>query len=255
VNYESQLCGLSWQIVPTEGGPDWRRFMKEEYPPHTWDIFPVAQLIAHDKTALLHHDLGQFVTNPEVVAWTLGLGFSMSFRSQAGQLENAAPREWLRWLDRLQKSVCARYVGEPVLAFRHDRGPSPNLDDDGVMHATYGPVRIVANFGTQPRLEQNRELASHGFHATAPGLVAGRLKKVGPADFGEASVSFVAEGDSHRADIWVYAPAGQAVTVELPSDMSGERALTLDGAAPLTVKAADGTVSFRLPRRLDEQQC
>ena len=32
---------------------------------------------------MIHHDLGQFVTNRQVLAWTLGLGFSMSYRVHA----------------------------------------------------------------------------------------------------------------------------------------------------------------------------
>ncbi len=104
-NHESQLCGMTWGIVPTEGGPSWRRLMKHEYSPRTWDIFPLAQIIAHDKCSFLHHDLGQFVTNRETLAWTLALGYGLSYHIAAPALERDGPREWLRWLDRLQKSV------------------------------------------------------------------------------------------------------------------------------------------------------
>ena len=102
--------------------------MKFSYPPETWTVFPLAEYIAHDKTAMLYHDLGQFVMNQETLSWTLGLGYGLSFSCGAASLANDGPREWLRWLDRLQKSVCARYVGEPVRAFQHTRRAGPGED-------------------------------------------------------------------------------------------------------------------------------
>ncbi len=248
VNYESQLCGMTWAIVPTEGGPGWRTLMKYDTPPETWEVYPLAEYIAHDKTMMLHHDLGQFVTNREVLAWTLGLGFSLSYTTSAAALSQDAPREWLRWLDRLQKSVCARYIGEPLTAFEHDRGPKPTVDDDGVIRATYGPVKLVANLGPNPRTEGGRELPGYGFTATAPGLIAANVRAPGGAASGDAGASFVVEGDAKKADVWVYGPSGQEVAVELPQGMAGEVSVAFD-AAKATVAARDGRATFRLPDR------
>ena len=241
VNYEAQLCGMTWGIVPTEGGPSWRRLMKYEYSPATWDIFPVAQIIAHDKCSLIHHDLGQFVTNRETLTWTLALGYGLSCRINASTLEKDAPREWLRWLDRLQKSVVARYVGEPMKCFAHERGDQPTRDNDGVIRATYGPVEIVANLGPQPRAVAGRTLLAWGFCATAPGVVAGSLQ--------DDVASFVAEGDARRADVWVYATPESDASVELPERMAGELTLALDGAPTATAQASGGVVRFHLPAR------
>jgi hypothetical protein len=242
-NYEAQLCGLSFQIVPTEHAPDHVQLLKYVYPPQTWDIFPLAQHIAHDKAALLYHDLGQFVTNPELVAWTLGLGFGMSYRVAAKALDEPRPREWLRWLDRLQKSVCARYTGAPLRAFAHERPVPPALDDDGLLRATFGAVEVAANLGARPR----GALAAHGFRATAPGLVAARLQTLGGRDFGTDGVSFVAEGDAQKMDLWIFATAGSAVAVELPCAPAGNARLLLDGAGPVQVTLAHNTASFQLP--------
>jgi len=255
VNHESQLCGMAWGIVPTEGGPSWRRLMKYECPPETWDLFPLAQYIAHDKTAMLYHDLGQFVTNREVLAWALALGFSLSYRVAAPALANDAPREWLRWLDRVQKSVCARYVGRPVEAFEHDRGPAPTADDDGTLRATYGSVRIAANLGPAPRTEAGRVLAPFGFRAEAPpadgrpGVVAANLGRLGGLDFGREGVSFVVEGDARKADAWVYAAPEQEVCVELPAGMPSRVVLTFDDGRTEKMAAAGGVLRFRLPVR------
>ncbi len=103
INAESQLCGLTFELMPSDG----RSLLKHRYDPTTWEIFPLAQYLAHDKLAMIHHDLGQFVMDREKVSWTLGLGYAMSYRLQAPALNDPAARQWLLWLDRLQKSVCA----------------------------------------------------------------------------------------------------------------------------------------------------
>jgi len=250
-NCEAQLCGLSFQLVPTEHAPDYLQLLKHVYPPQTWDIFPLAQYIAHDKAALLYHDLGQFVTNPELVAWTLGLGFGMSFRLSGHALDEPKPREWLRWLDRLQKSVCARYTGAPLTAFAHERPTPPTCEDDGLLRTAYGALTIVANLGAQPR----GALAPYGFRATAPGLVAARLQRVGVRDFGTNAVSFVAEGDAHKTELWVFAPAGSAVAVELPQAPAGAARLTLEGCGALPMTLEKNVASFRLPDDATRQTC
>jgi len=254
VNAEVQLCGFTFALVPGRN-PAWARPMKRVYPPETWELFPVAQIIAHEKTAMTHHDLGKFVVDRPSLAWTLGLGFAMSYRAHARALAEPGPREWLRWLDRLQKSVCARYVGEPVGRFEHWRAESAGDDDasresdsdDGVIRATYGPVRLAANLGPSARTESGRVLPGWGFWAVAPGMIAANAKKLADADFGEEGVAFVTEGDGHRAEVWVYAPVGSEVGAALPDGMSGEVVVKLDGCRPRVSSVVDGAVRFRLP--------
>ncbi|MEI6499700.1 MAG: DUF6259 domain-containing protein, partial [Armatimonadota bacterium] len=247
VNYETQLCGMTFSIVPTENSPSWTQRLTAEYPAETWTVFPLAQYIAHDKTIMVHHDLGQFVTNREMLSWTLGLGFGLSCRTSAAELSREPRRQWLLWLDRLQKSVCARYTGEPVKAFEHQRGPLG--DSEGVMRARYGDVAITANLGAITRTEDNAALASHGFYATAPGLLAGNLQQVGGADGGPEGVCFVAEGGAKTGDLWVYAPAQQSVTVPAPPGMQGAVTLTLEGQAALKSAISKGTVSLTTPAK------
>jgi hypothetical protein len=246
VNAESQLCGMTWGIVPTEHGPTWRRLMKDRYDPATWEVFPLAQYIAHDKTSMIHHDLGQFVTNRPTLAWTLGLGFGLSWRTDAAGLDHEPPRQWLLWLDRLQKSVCARYVGRPLDQFQHDRGAKPTVDD-GLIRASYGDLHIVANLGPHPREESGRTLAPFGFLATAPGLVAANLHRLDGEAFGESGVSFVSQEASGQTDLWVYAPAEQQVRILLPSAISGEATVKFDDGSSQAVTVREGICGFRLP--------
>jgi len=247
VEYESQLCGLSWAIVPTEGGPAWRTLMKHEIDPGVWEIFPLAQHIAHDKTAMLYHDLGQFVTNRQVVAWTLGLGFCMSYRTRAAGLADEGRRQWLLWLDRLQKSVCARYVGEPVRSFAHERDANAPIDDDGVLRAAYGPVTVVANLSARGRVVAGRALTGFGFHAAAANVQAGCLGRLGGADFGEAGAAFVAERRGRAVDVWIYGAAGARAGALLPGVAWRRATVAFDGAQAEAADVREGGVCFRLP--------
>ncbi len=79
--------------------------------------------------------------------WTLGLGCRLSARADASALALPAAREWLRWLDRLQKSVVARSVGEPVRAFVHDHDGASTARSGGTIRASYGSVTLEANLG------------------------------------------------------------------------------------------------------------
>ena len=249
-NYEAQLCGMTWSIVPTENAPTWRTFLKDRFPPQTWEIFPLAQYLAHDKTALVHHDLGQFVTNDEVLAWTLGLGYGLSYRVNASSLDQTSSREWLRWLDRLQKSVCARFVGESVRAFaRRRRDANSPFEDNGLLRATYGPVEITANLNGHPMTSGGYEFASHGFRAAAPGMVAANLKSVGGMDFGAEGVSFVTQGDDTQAEVWIYSRGDRDVAVELPASMRGPVTLRMDGSLDVNATVPDRTLTLHLGYR------
>jgi len=183
-----------------------------------------------------HHDLGKFVTGPAELAWTLGLGFNMSYRMSAQSVADTRTMGWLAWVDRIQKSVCARATGEPVGVFEHRQSaeanagqpkgtppvarPSSLPEDDGVMHAEYGPVRITANLGPAPRTEDGRELAGFGFRATAPGMVAGHLHALAGVAAVPEGFMFVTEGDARRAEVWILARPGEEVAAELPPEFA-----------------------------------
>lgn len=250
VNFQVQLCGMTWGIVPTEGGPVWRRLMKEECDPAAWEIFPVAQYIAHDKTAMVHHDLGQFVTNRQTLAWTLGLGYGLSARIHAAHLDRARPREWLRWLARLQASVCARYIGVPLSDFAHQRGTDPRADD-GLLRAHYGPLEVSVNLDAQPRTVDGRRLAGYGFAVTGPGLAAANLQSVDATDFGPEGAAFVAEGDAQAVDAWIYARPGAEAVVLTPDALTPPVAATLEGKAVGAARGQGRTWRIALPSAAD----
>ncbi len=244
LNVEVQLCGFTFGLV-RGSDPDFTSLFKSRYPATTWEIFPVAQVLAHEKAAMLHHDLGMFVADRRTLSWTLGLGFAMSQQVPARALHEPRRLEWLRWLARIQQSIAARYVGKPVLAFEHEPGRADA--DDGVIRATYGPVRLVANLGPDPRPSGSHVLAGFGFQASASGLVAGNLRRLAGHDFGPEGASFVVEGTAHDAQLWVWgSPGGEAGAI-LPEKIEGRVELTLDGVAPQVIVVQAGEVWFTLP--------
>ncbi len=251
LNYESQLCGITWAIVPTEGAPSWRTFLNDRFSPETWDIFPLAQYIAHDKTSMVHHDLGQFITDDEVLAWTLGLGYGLSYRISATDLAQRSKLEWLRWLDRLQKSVCARYVGQPVVLFEQDRGTNLTINPDGILRATYGQVQVLANLGGGVQSEDGFDLAPFGFCATAPGLIAAHLNSLSNSVPGQDSVSFVIEDNPGNADFWVYSTGERPVSIHLPRNLDGNASVQFPLGTSTNVQVQNGVLTFNLGYKPD----
>ena len=157
VNFEAQLCGMSWRIVPTQGGPPWRTMFKAIYDPAAWEVFPVAQYIAHDKVAMIHHDLGQFVTNRETLAWTLGLGYSLSYRAAgvAGKPRPAAVAAVARPAAKIGLPPLRGQTAVGLLqrSRRHPRRPTTT--------AYSRPLRfpdVVANLRPRPRSCARRNL-------------------------------------------------------------------------------------------------
>ncbi len=245
LNDEVQLCGFTFALVPGRN-PSWARLFKSRYPAGTWEIFPVAQVLGHEKAAMLHHDLGKFVSDRMTLSWTLGLGFAMSEAANARELHEPQRLEWLRWLARIQQSIVARYVGEPIVAFEHKPGSADA--DDGVIRATYGPVQLVANLGPEPMTSDSKLLAGFGFLASAQGLVAGDLRKLAGHDFGPEGASFVVEGNARDAELWIWGIPGSSAGAIVPEGMKGRIELTLDGAGPQVLTVKEDVVAFPLPR-------
>jgi hypothetical protein len=181
-NEQTMLCGLTWGIVPTDHGPNWLRPFKETIPADTWAIDPLALRLMHDKVIFLHHDLGQFVTNERMLAWSLALGYGMSYRNTAAAMSDKKVHDWFVWLAWMQRAVCSRYEGEPVKEFIHDRAPlfaaggdPRRMNDDGVIRAAYGDVRLRVNLGDVARDVDGERLAPYGYSIDAPGLRAAHL--------------------------------------------------------------------------------
>lgn len=240
IGCEALFCGMTWGLVPFEHPPAWRRLLRDEFPPGTWDIYPLAQRLAADKVAFYHHDLGAFVTTREVLAWTLALGYGMSYRVSPGPGFTEEKREWLKWLDRVQKSIAAHAVGEPLGAFEHIRPPAGG---SGIVAAHHGPIAIVANLDPAATAHRGDTLPPFGFRARSrQGLLAGDI----PTATGVAS--FVAESTGGRLQLWCYARAGEELAVPLPpGHPDGAISLATATGDPHPAAIGSGTLRLRLP--------
>lgn len=227
----THLTGLMLGHLPDDDVTG-RALLQNSYPPATWTMWPVAGYVAHERCSLLPHLPSQDIGDPRALSWALGLGCGLSYRIAASELMEDTHLEWLRWLECVQKNVCARYIGEPVRKFSHNR---THAGSDGVVRATYGAVDIAANLEDEPLPEGTRVLSAYGFRATAPGVIAANLKTVGGDDFGDDGVSFVTKSQTGKTDVWVYSVLGREVAVELPVTLpAGPVSLTLDDGSKLT---------------------
>jgi len=158
----------------------------------------------------------------------------MSYRVGAPALQRDGTREWLRWLDRLQKSVCSRYVGQPVTAFHHERGPVQGMD--GVIRAAYGDVEVVVNLNPVEMNNGTVSLPPYGFHVTAPDLLAATTD-MGGTPF-----------------VWVYAPAEAGASIELPGVSKAQATIAFDDGSVVTEWVFGGIVGVPLPARLGRKR-
>lgn len=244
INHEAQFSGLAWGLAPTTNAPFWRRYLRERYKPSTWEVFPLAQYLSHDKVAFIYNNLSAAVHNHEVMAWTLGLGYNMTYVIQATELDNVAKRQWLLWVDRIQKSVAARYVGQGISAFDHQWGTNTVNPDNGVIAAAYGPVSVVGNLSPQSLTTNGWTLPGYGYLATATGLVAGHVVSPGAA----TAEAFVVESNGASAvRFWIYSTGGRDARIALPSGYNGTATVQVETNAPGSTQTTGSVLMVTLP--------
>ena len=183
---QTAICGMAWHTIPLRlTDPRQTRLAKKFVPPDLWEFEPLAARLMHDKVLFWMHDLGASVDNPRIFAWILAMGYNMSYGSALRRyIDDRRTNGWVRWLALVQRTVCSRIAGAPLVAWRHDRTPmlarvgfDPKRgEDDGVVEAQWGDVHCSVNLGDVPRMVKGQNLAPYGFYITAPGLVAAALE-------------------------------------------------------------------------------
>ncbi len=178
MNYETQFCGITWALVPTENGPDWRGMWRDRYPADAWRFEPLALWLGHDKILFDHHDLGQFVTNRETLAWTLALGYQLSAITSPSGLKDDQTKRWIDWLAAIQRITGPVTMGAPLLSWEE---PSP-----GIYRAQYGDAHIIANTTAKSYvLDSKTTLSAFGFRISAPaaGVEGGDYDRYGGQNY------------------------------------------------------------------------
>jgi len=223
---------------------EWK-YVKETYPVNSWSLFPIVEAMAHDKALMTHHNLGTSVDKPGQLAWTLALGYTMISHVTPKNSERPEYLEWLRWTDRVQKSVIAEYIGGGLSSFSHKWGDLKDKGDDGVMKAVYGQVSIVANLGSKPVKEGSCEISPDGFFAKGPGFSAGNLVSLGGVQAPDGS-SFVVARDGQGMAAWLYGKPGSLAVFPLPEGFGTARA-KLDDGTEIKLETKGQTASVKLP--------
>jgi len=245
INHEAQFCGLAWGLAPTANAPVWRRYLRDRYAPSTWTIFPLAQYVAHDKLSFTYNNLEAAVHNHEVMAWTLGLGYSMTYVTEPEILaSDETKREWLKWVNRIQKSVAARYMGQGIHAFQHRWGTDPANPDNGAIASRFGSVSVIGNLGTGTLTTNGWTLPPYGYVATATGLIAGHVVSPGSTN----SVAYVAESNgTTNVRFWIYGAGGQSASIVLPSGYTGNATLQIGTNSPVQTQTTGSVITVALP--------
>ncbi|MGO8672224.1 MAG: DUF6259 domain-containing protein [Capsulimonadaceae bacterium] len=172
LNDETEMCGLCWSLIPTENPPSWVQLWRDRYPAGSWRLAPMALWMAHDKTVFAMHDLGQFTTSPEILAWDVALGYQLSANVTTDDLTDPARMRWLAWLAAVQRTVGPLIIGRPLTDWQE---PSP-----GVYRAVYGDTVVLANTRANPfDVDAVDTLAAHGFSISTPnaGVIAGSFQR------------------------------------------------------------------------------
>ncbi|MST97454.1 hypothetical protein FYJ85_10425 [Victivallaceae bacterium BBE-744-WT-12] len=264
-------CGHSFGIIPSE---DWYDSIHKDLPNSVWNFYPLIAAMTHDKVIFTQHDLGGAVDNMYQMSLSLAFGFSMINYGWTEKYDDRQNLEWVKWLDRVQKSVCAAYAGVPLKSFSHDwnlygkehegvmlrRSYIPKgrhtireyreNTNDGVVKTAYGPVEITANLGPAPLQDGNNLIAPYGFIAKGTDFVAGVVKAWGNIQ-AQDDFSFVVGADGAGTAAWLYAKPETSVTFPLPLGFALKKAV-LESGAELKFKTTQQFVTLKMPASTDK---
>lgn len=219
LDHETLLCGFAFKLAPAVDSVNLTTTMQQDYPADAWRIYPLVQQLAHDKALLLLHNLGQYAKNDEIVAWTLALGFSLAYRVHASRLAEPAIQQWLRWLDCVQRAVCARYVGAPLREFFH------RSDSIAASYGTDSSAALKVSVELRPPFD---------YRVKAPNLSACR--------------DSIAEQVDDKTKLWIYGAAQQQVCIDLPMPLAkpGAAKLVLQRSASSGVDATVAPITWKI---------
>ena len=123
----------------------------------TWQPFPLALWLLHDKVLLYQHDLCEctFTTDPQILTWNLAFGFLLSYTwdEQTHSLESP----WLPIVTAFQRALGPRYAGVALTSYRRIAA--------GVTETRFGRYSVVANWTREPYTLAGYRIAPGGFLA------------------------------------------------------------------------------------------
>ena len=132
----------------------------------SWDTFPLALWLLHDKVLMYQHDLydGTFTADPGILTWNLAYGYMLSYNWSAG-----LDGPWLRIATAFQEALGPRFAGVALTSYTQLA--------DGVTQTRFGTYSVIADWTTSPYSVDGYTIAPGGFLARTDdgSLVAGEL--------------------------------------------------------------------------------
>jgi hypothetical protein len=123
----------------------------------TWQPFPLALWLLHDKVLLYQHDLCEctFTTDPQILTWNLAFGFLLSYTWDEQTHSLASP--WLPIMTAFQRALGPRYAGVALTSYTRIAA--------GVTETRFGRYSVVANWTRAPYTLDGYQIAPGGFLA------------------------------------------------------------------------------------------
>jgi hypothetical protein len=106
----------------------------------TWQPYPLAPLMARDKTLFYQHDLAPetFTKDRPTLLWNMAFGYMLSYDLHESRQGGGLNSPWLSLVAAFQKQVISRYAAERMTGFR--RLP------EGVTESVFETFSVVSNW-------------------------------------------------------------------------------------------------------------
>ncbi|HXG75727.1 MAG TPA: DUF6259 domain-containing protein [Gaiellaceae bacterium] len=140
------------------------RWPERRFGAESWEPFPLALWLVHDKVLMYQHDLYDetLTTDPEVLLYNVAFGTMLSYAWDAERGTLDSP--WLDLVGRVQRALGPHVAGQPLTRFRR-------LAPD-VTETVFGDYSVVANWSRAAAYDhEGRRLAPLGFLARRDGRV------------------------------------------------------------------------------------
>ncbi|MGI6353549.1 MAG: DUF6259 domain-containing protein [Lentisphaeria bacterium] len=192
LNFETLICGTVWGTVPVDGQYRFRH-LKYKFPEGEWQFFPILSYLGHDQCLFTPHDLGHFIRRPEHLCVAVAFGLTMSDTWNCRDHRSAFKKNWVHWLDAVQKTAAADYAGKKLLDFRYlEEGHNRPFPHELLYTRYADDIVIVSNMGDKPialkglvdvtglpREELNwldgQTLPGYGFYISSPRVRVARI--------------------------------------------------------------------------------
>jgi hypothetical protein len=217
----------------------------------TWEPYPLALWLLHDKVLLYQHDLSEatMTADPEVLLYNAAFGFMLSYSWDGFRETLDSP--WLDLVGKVQRTLGPLFAGRALTGYR-DLAP-------GVTETSFGDYSVVANWSKTGSFQADGyTLAPEGFLArTQDGsVVAGAFQgSFAGQPLSPGTHYLVVEREGSMLSVSQPLGTDTAVSVAPPAPAAGLRAVALDSAggeiAAVPGVLRDGRFEFEYRRALN----